>query len=103
VKSYIDLLKTPGVARILSAQLLARFPGGMLSLAYLLHIEHIFNSYGAAGLVLAATSVGQAVSGPVTSRWMGAWAIRPVLILTTSICALSMATIAFVPLPWSAT
>jgi len=99
VKSYIDLLKTPGVARILSAQLLARFPGGMLSLAYLLHIEHIFNSYGAAGLVLAATSVGQAVSGPVTSRCMGLWAIRPVLILTTSICALSMATIAFVPLP----
>ncbi|HQI66187.1 MAG TPA: MFS transporter, partial [Rhodoglobus sp.] len=99
MKSYIDLLKTPGVARILSAQLLARFPGGMLSLAYLLHIEHIFNSYGAAGLVLAATSVGQAVSGPVTSRWMGLWAIRPVLILTTSICALSMATIAFVPLP----
>lgn len=99
MKSYISLLKTPGVARIISAQLLARFPGGMLSLAYLLHIEHIFNSYGAAGLVLAATSVGQAVSGPVTSRWMGAWAIRPVLILTTTICTLSMAVIAFVPLP----
>jgi MFS family permease len=99
VKSYLDLLRTPGVARILAAQLTARFPGGMLSLAYLLHIEHIFNSYGAAGLVLAATSVGQAVSGPVTSRWMGIWAIRPVLILTTTVCAVSMLTIAFVPLP----
>jgi MFS family permease len=99
VKSYIDLLKTPGVARIIAAQLTARFPGGMLSLAYLLHIEHIFNSYGAAGLVLGATSVGQAVAGPLTSRWMGAWSIRPVLILTTIVCALSMATVAFVPLP----
>lgn len=99
MKSYLDLLRTPGVARILAAQLTARFPGGMLSLAYLLHIEHIFNSYGAAGLVLAATSVGQAISGPVTSRWMGIWAIRPVLILTTTVCAVSMLTIAFAPLP----
>lgn len=99
MKSYLDLLRTPGVARIIAAQLTARFPGGMLSLAYLLHIEHIFNSYGAAGLVLAATSVGQAISGPLTSRWMGAWAIRPVLILTTSVCAASMAAVAFVPMP----
>ncbi len=99
MKAYLDLLRTPGVARIIAAQLTARFPGGMLSLAYLLHIEHLFNSYGAAGLVLAATSVGQAISGPLTSRWMGAWAIRPVLILTTSVCAASMAAIAFVPMP----
>jgi len=99
VKSYIDLLKTPGVARIIAAQLTARFPGGMLSLAYLLHVEHIFNSYGAAGLVLAATSVGQAISGPLTSRWMGVWAMRPVLILTTFVCAVSMGIIAFAPMP----
>ena len=56
----------------------------MISLGFLLHIEGIFDSYGAAGLVLAATSVGQAVSGPLTSRWMGVWGMRPVLILTTS-------------------
>jgi len=99
VKSYIDLLRTPGVARIMAAQLVARFPGGMLSLAYLLHVEHVFNSYGAAGLVLGATSVGQAISGPLTSRWMGVWAIRPVLILTTAVCTVSMATIAFASLP----
>ncbi|MEQ1736060.1 MAG: MFS transporter, partial [Rhodoglobus sp.] len=95
----MSLLKTPGVARIIAAQLTARFPSGMLSLAYLLHVEHVFDSYGAAGLVLGATSIGQAISGPVTSRWMGVWAIRPVLILTTTVCALSMAAIAFAPLP----
>ncbi len=71
----------------------------MLSLAYLLHVEHVFNSYGAAGLVLGATSIGQAISGPLTSRWMGIWAIRPVLIITTSVAAASMAAIAFAPLP----
>jgi MFS family permease len=99
VSTYGSLLKTPGVARLIAAQLTARFPSGMLSLAYLLHVEHIFNSYGAAGLVLAATSVGQAIAGPLTSRWMGAWGMRPVLILTTGVAAVSMGVVAFAPLP----
>jgi len=99
VNAYLDLLRTRGVARIISAQLLARFPGGMLSLGFLIHIEHIFHSYGAAGLVLGATSVGQAISGPVTSRWMGRWGMRPVLILTTAVCAVALSTIALASLP----
>jgi MFS family permease len=99
VKSYAELMRTPGVARLLTAQLLARFPGGMLSLGLLIHIEGIFHSYGAAGLVLASLSVGQAIAGPLTSRWMGAWAMRPVLILTSSVCAASLAVLAFAALP----
>ncbi len=95
----MSLLKTPGVARIIGAQLTARFPNGMLSLAYLLHIEAITGSYGSAGLVLAATSAGQAIAGPLTSRWMGIWGMRKVLTLTLIVCALSMTTIAFVLLP----
>jgi MFS family permease len=71
----------------------------MISLGFLLHIQGIFGSYGAAGLVLAATSVGQAVSGPLTSRWMGQWGMRPVLILTMSVCAVGLTTIALAPLP----
>ncbi|MDP9026713.1 MAG: MFS transporter [Actinomycetota bacterium] len=99
MNAYVSLLRTPGVARIIAAQLTARFPSGMLSLGFLLHMQHIFGSYGAAGLVLAATSVGQAVSGPLTSRWMGVWGMRPVLLLTTSICAVSLLTVALAPLP----
>jgi MFS family permease len=99
VNKYVDLLKTPGVARIISAQLTGRLPSGMISLAYLLHIELIFNSYGLAGLVLAATSLGQAIAGPLTSRWMGFWGMRPVIALTITVSALSMAGIAFVSMP----
>lgn len=98
MKSYIALLKMPGVGRIIAAQLTARFPGGMLSLAYLLHVERVHDSYGAAGLVLAATSVGQAIAGPLTSRWMGVWGMRRVLTLTMIVCAASIFTIALVPL-----
>lgn len=98
MSAYGGLLKTPGVARIIAAQLTARFPNGMISLAYLLHIEHLTGSYGSAGLVLAATSIGQAVAGPLTSRWMGVWGMRRVITLTLIVAALSMAAIAFVPM-----
>ncbi|MCY7326515.1 MAG: MFS transporter [Microbacteriaceae bacterium] len=99
MSSYASLLKSPGVARIIAAQLTARFPFGMLSLALLLHVEHVHDSYAAAGLVLAATSIGQAIAGPLTSRWMGRWAMRPVLILTSVLCTASIVTIALVEMP----
>ena len=83
----------------MSAQLLARFPFGMLSLALLLHVERTHHSYAAAGLVLAATSIGQAIAGPLTSRWMGVWGMRRVLSLTTVVCAAGLVAIAFVHLP----
>lgn len=96
--SYSELLRTSGVARIIAAQLTARFPSGMLSLAFLLHIERQTGSYGAAGLVLAATSLGQAIAGPLTSRFMGRWGMRPVLIVTLVICAASVVAVALLPL-----
>lgn len=94
VAGYRDLLRTPGVARIMAAQLTARFPNGMTSLAILLHIQYVTGSYGAAGLVLGATSVGQAIAGPVTSRWMGVWGMRRVLTTTLVICAFAITAIA---------
>jgi MFS family permease len=99
VGSYSSLLKTPGVARIIIAQLTARFPSGMLSLALLLHIESVHHSYGAAGLVLGAASVGQAVAGPLTSRLMGRVGMRPVLIITLLVCAASIGLIGLIVLP----
>ena len=96
--SYSELLKTSGVARIIAAQLTARFPSGMLSLAFLLHVEQQTGSYGAAGHVLAATSIGQAVAGPLTSRLMGRFGMRPVLIVTLVICATAVVAIGLLPL-----
>lgn len=98
VAGYRELLRTHGVGRIIAAQLTARFPNGMTSLAILLHVEQQTGSYGAAGLVLAAASIGQAVSGPVTSRWMGFWGIRRVLTLTTAVCAAALLVLAVLPL-----
>ena len=96
---YRDLSQSTGVFRIIFAQLLARLPFGMLALAMLLHIELVYGNYTAAGAVLAAQSIGQALSGPVTSRWMGRWGMRNVLLLTTAVCAVALTTIALLPLP----
>ena len=83
---------------MIAAQLTARFPNGMTSLAILLHVEQQTGSYGAAGLVLAATSVGQAIAGPVTSRWMGVWGMRRVLTLTLTVCVIAVLALALLPL-----
>ncbi|MDI2099584.1 MFS transporter [Ruicaihuangia caeni] len=100
--SYREVLSTPGVARLIASQLTARFPAGMIALAYLLHVERVHDSYGAAGLVLAATSVGQAIAGPLTSRWMGRWGIRPVVALTMVVSLASYLVIALMVLPVTA-
>lgn len=99
VSTYSSLLRTPGVARIIAAQLTARFPFGMLSLAFLLHVEHIHHSYGAAGLVLGAMSIGQAIAGPMTSRLMGVLGMRIVLWTTLILCSVSVAAIGLLVMP----
>ncbi|MBC7441235.1 MAG: MFS transporter [Ramlibacter sp.] len=99
MSSYWTLLKTPGVARVIAAQLTARFPFGMLSLAFLIHIEQVYDSYGSAGLVLGAMSIGQAIAGPLTSRLMGRWGMRPVILTTLVVCAISIVTMALVTMP----
>ncbi len=81
------------------SQLVARLPSGMISLGLLIHIEAIFGSYGAAGLVLGASSIGQAVSGPISARAMGRFGARPVLVVTTLVCAGALTAMALVSLP----
>ncbi len=100
---YRELLRAPGVTRIIAAQLTARVPQGMLSLSLLIHIETIYGTYGAAGLVLGAMSVGQGIAGPLTSRWMGAWGMRRVLIVTSLAFVGAIVVIALVPMTiWGA-
>lgn len=96
---YSDLGRNPGVFRVLVSQLTARFPFGMLSIIMLLHMQHAFGDYTSAGVILAAESIGQAISGPLTSRLMGRWGMRRVLATTSLLCAGLLTTIAFVHLP----
>lgn len=48
--------------------------------------------------MLASLCIGQAIAGPVTTRWMGKWGMRRVLIGTTACCVTSLLLTAFAPL-----
>ncbi|MEE1619786.1 MFS transporter [Zafaria sp. Z1313] len=92
--SYRELFRAPGVLRVVFSQLLARFPAGMLSLAALIHVEHVHGSYAAAGLVIAALAVGQAVAGPLTSRIFGRFGMRRVIGTTLTVSGFATAALA---------
>ncbi|GHD13801.1 MFS transporter [Zhihengliuella salsuginis] len=92
--NYRDLFRTSGVFRIVVSQLVARFPAGMLSLAALIHVERQHDSYAAAGLVLAALAIGQAIAGPLTSRIFGRFGMFRVIGVTLTIAAVATASLA---------
>jgi MFS family permease len=76
--------------RVISSQLFARFPFGMMTLAFVMHIEHVHNSYAVAGLALGADTIGAAISGPVLGRLLSKYGTSRVLITSASIGAAAM-------------
>lgn len=98
MKTYLDLLRIQGVLRIVLSQLTAQFPFGMLSIAFLIHIERVHDSFAAAGAVIAALSAGHAVVGPLTSRWMGRLGMRTILLWTTFVCSATITAMGLLPL-----
>lgn len=99
MSGYGQILRLPGVTPLIASQLMARAPGGMLSIAIIMHIHNLFGSYSYAGLVVAAYSAGAAIAGPVTSRWMALWGMRPVLIVTTTIFIATLGVIGVAIMP----
>lgn len=77
------LLGTPGVLRMVLTQLFARFPFGMLSIAFIIHIQAVTGSYAIAGIALGAETIGASISGPILSRLMGRFGIRRVIAVAT--------------------
>lgn len=97
VREYLDLLKVPDVLRLTSAQLFARLPLGMLSLAILLHVEAVTDSYAIAGMVVACVSVGEAVAMPLMSRIAGVIGARTTLMVTALVNAAAMIVLVLLP------
>jgi MFS family permease len=97
--TYMQVLSRPGVLRVVSSQLFARFPFGLMSLAFVLHIQEKSGSYALAGLALGLETVGVAVSGPLLGRWMGGWGVRRTLLVSAGISAATIFIIGLAPLP----
>ena len=99
VRDFSALIKAPGLALILVAQLAARFPAGMYSLGVLMHVRATQGSYTAAGLVLASFSVGMAVAGPIVSRLFNRLGTFRVLTATLVISVTAFALLALLTVP----
>ncbi|MDR6972121.1 MFS transporter [Leifsonia shinshuensis] len=97
MRTYLELVRVPGVLRVTVSQLVARFPLGMLSLAVLLHVRQASGSYALAGLVVASVSVGEAVAMPLVSRSVGVFGIRPPVLVAAVVNATGMLLLAFGP------
>lgn len=94
MRRSLQLLARPGLAMLLSAQLLARLPIGMWPIGILLHVQQRTGSYMAAGLVAALMTLGRAAGTPVASRLAGRWGARPLLIVTIAGSGLAAAALA---------
>jgi len=93
MSSYGALFRAPGFLRVITSQLYARFPFGMMTLAFVMHIQFVHHSYAVAGLALGADTIGAAISGPVLGRLLGKYGTTRVLITTASIGAAAIASI----------
>ena len=94
--TYRDLFRTAGFVRVISTQLLARFPFGMMSIALVMHIQHLYGNYTIAGISLGAETVGAAISQPVLGRAMSKYGIRQILLPSATISALCTFAVIFV-------
>ncbi|SDY91257.1 MFS transporter [Tessaracoccus flavus] len=97
MRHFAELVRQPGLARVLGTQLAARFPAGMYSLGLLIHVEHAKGNYTAAGMVLAAFSVGMAVAGPIVSRQLSRFGTTFVLLLTLALSCAAFVGVALFP------
>lgn len=94
----ISALKAaPEAIAVLISQLFARFPFGMLSIAFVIHIQAITGSYAIAGIALGAETIGASISGPLLARLMADFGIRRVVILSTSVSVAALIGLAFAP------
>jgi MFS family permease len=76
---FIEVLGRPGALRFSAAGFIGRMPMSMFGLGTLLLIASVTGSYGLAGIVAAAGSVGYAICGPQAARLADRFGQRRVL------------------------
>jgi hypothetical protein len=59
---------SPGALRLFAVSIVARLPLAMLSIGWLVHIEHLTGSFATAGAVAGTLAVAQGVGGPLLGR-----------------------------------
>lgn len=81
--NYRRVLALPGVRTLLLLMFAARIPPAAASMTLTLHVVlTLHRSYGAAGLVGAAATIGIAIGAPLTGRLVDGFGLRGMVIVT---------------------
>ncbi len=87
---YLDVLRAPGVARVVTFALIGRLPFGTLPLSMVLLMRHEHYPYGQIGAVLATEALAVGVTAVFTGRLVDRIGQQRVLITTGVITALAI-------------
>jgi MFS family permease len=82
MRHYLEILRTPHVARLFAASLLARLPMGINGLAIVLLVRAETGSFGPAGATAGALALGSGFGAPVTGRLIDRLGARTLLFLS---------------------
>jgi MFS family permease len=88
---YAAILRSPHVAPLLTASMLARLPFGMYALALVLYLAEERDSFAVAGLVDGAFGLGAAIGSPLQSRFIDRLGHRRVLLPLAVVDAIATA------------
>jgi MFS family permease len=78
--AYRRILSSPHVLQLTIASVVARLPLGMTGVALVIYVHDRTGSFGAAGAVAGASTIGVALTAPVLGRLVDRRGPRPVLV-----------------------
>jgi predicted MFS family arabinose efflux permease len=93
---YRALLRRPGTVRLVATSVLARMPSGMGALSLVLLVQSSTGSFGLAGLVAGAFTIGISAGGPLQGRLIDRLGQTRVLLACGTVFATAFTTLALV-------
>ena len=87
LRPFLDVLRTPGVPRLLGAAVLGRMPIGMAGLAIVLLVRQTGGSYATAGLVAGSYAISLGLTAPLLGRLIDRVGQTRVLLGCAGVCA----------------
>src|SRR5215207_4611189 len=91
------LATTPGAASLFASSIVARIPLAMLSIALLVHAEHLTGSFAAAGIVAGAYAASLGIGGPLLGQLVDRRGQTSALVVSAAASAAFLAAIALLP------
>jgi MFS family permease len=97
LKPRPTLLSSPGARSLLASSIIARLPLAMVSIALLVHVQHMSGSFALAGLVGGAYAACGAVAAPALGRVVDHRGQTTVLLVSSLVTGAALITAGLVP------